>query len=136
VRTNHPAQTVFNPVPFIKLLSFIDTDLLKSIGDFQAADGICGQQDGFVPAVPTLTSGVLLPTSSVNSGDGSDGGDGSEYVSTSIGISTAAVVGIVIAIPIGSALVLGLVGLILASHARSRRREMLRLYMAQVPAFN
>lgn len=76
------------------------------------------------PSFPTITGPF--------SGGDDDGGDNEEFGSSS-GLSTGAIIGIAVAIPLGTALIFGLVGLIFASHAKSRRRNMIGPYYTAIP---
>jgi len=82
------------------------------------------------PSFPTFTNNPSFPTGPFSGGD-DNGGDELES-----GLSTGAIIGIAVAIPLGTALIFGLVGLIFASHAKSRRRNMIGPYYTAIPQTN
>jgi len=79
----------------------------------------------------TFTFDAPTPTSFGNGvpHSGGDDGDGDgDFNGDSTGLAIGAIIGIAVAVPLGSALIVGLLGLLCASHAKNRRKTMLEGY--------
>jgi len=95
---------------------------------------------GIALSHPTITAGNPSQTESLpgdgspSSGDGTPlhSGDDGDDEDINTGLAIGAIVGIAIAIPLGSLLIFGLIGLLCANHAKNRRRNMVASYQ-QVP---
>ena len=84
---------------------------------------------GDTPSGPTSTNGLPRSGGPDNGDDGPFNGD--DNIDT--GLAIGAVVGIAIAIPLGSALIFGLVGLLCANHMKNRRKQMVSGYYNTIP---
>jgi len=105
--------------------SFIQPFLDELVSDCSLA--------GITVSDPTITAGHPTQTESFpSSGDGTPFHSGGDDEEINTGLAIGAVVGIAIAIPLGSFLIFGLIGLLCANHAKNRRKNMVASYQ-QVP---